>query len=748
MLNSPAAMPGLHSRIDTAGAIRMSRATSSAQPVLSRREFVITTATLGGGLMLGIGLPAQEAGQRPAAPGAPARSPNTFIQIAADDSITIVVPAVEMGQGAHTALPMILMEELGGDWRRLEVADAPADKRFDNPAFGGQQTVGSRTVRGWYDELRRLAAAAREMLVAAAAQQWQVPAGECTAAGGSSIVHAPSGRKLSYGSVAAAAAKLPVPQQPALKKFDDFKVIGTSPARVDVPAKVDGSAQFGIDKRLPDMLYGAVRGAPTLTGKLKSFDAAAARGMPGFHSAVALDDGVVVLADSWWQAKNALEKVTAEFEPGRLAGLDSVKVSSLLQGGFEENMRVAKNEGDVDGALASAGTVLEAVYEVPYLAHACLEPMNCTAQVSADTCEVWCGTQSPQSAQSAAAAVLKIPPERVTVNAMYLGGGFGRRGPSDYVTQAVTAAKAVAGRPVKLIWSREEDIKHDWYRPAAAIRFRAGIAGTALAALECRVVSASAPGFEGPNSPPSYAGGVADMRYLIPNFRVTALNKDLGVRFGFWRSVNLSHNPFMVEGILDEVAARTRQDPYQFRRALLQHERGLRQLGALDLAAQKAGWGKAPAGHFQGIASLEGFGSFIASVVEVSMQDSKTVVIHRIVNAIDCGVAVHPANIVAQMDGGTIFGLTAVGRGEITLANGAVVQNNFNDYRMLHMAEAPRCESYIVRSREAPGGVGEPGTGPIAPALANAIFAATGTRIRSLPLSRHGLQLAAGRVRA
>jgi isoquinoline 1-oxidoreductase beta subunit len=723
----------------------MSRALSTDQQVLSRRTFVYSTAALGGGLALGIRLHAQEGGPaQPAAAGSPTRPPSAFIQIAADDSITITTPAVEMGQGGHTAMPMIMMEELGGDWRKLRVADAAADKVYNNPMFGQQSTVGSFSVRGWYVELRRMSAAAREMLVTAGAQKLGVPAGECTAAN-SIITHTPSGKKIGYGAVAAAAAQLPVPQQPVLKKAEEFTLIGTSPGRIDIPSKVDGSAQYGIDKRLPNMLYGAVKTAPQLTGKLKSFDDSAARGMPGFHSTVALDNGVVVLAASWWQAKKALDQVKVQFDPGKLGGVDSAKVSSLLQAAFSEPGTQARNDGNTERMLASAKNVLEAVYEVPYLAHACMEPMNCTAQVTADGCEVWCGTQSPQGAQSAAAAVLNIPAARVNVHTMYLGGGFGRRGESDYVAQAVAAAKA-ANRPVKLIWSREEDIQHDYYRPAAAIKFRAGFsADNSFTALECRVVTAAAPNFGGPNAPPFYTEAMSDMLYRIPNYRVTGVNKDIGVRFGFWRSVNLSHNPFMFEGMLDEIAARAKEDPYQFRRGRLQHEQARRQLTVLDVAAQKAGWGKAPAGHFQGIASLQGFGSFIASVVEVSAKGN-TIVVHRVVNAIDCGLTVHPANVVAQLEGGMMYGLTAAARGEITLENGAVKQSNFHDYPSLLMAQAPLCESYLVESKEAPGGVGEPGTGPIAAALANAIFAATGTRICSLPLSRHNLELSVARA--
>jgi isoquinoline 1-oxidoreductase beta subunit len=722
----------------------MSRASSTDQQVISRRNFVYSAAALGGGLALGIRLHAADGGppQAAAAPS-PSRPPSAFIRIAADGAITVVAPHVEMGQGIHTAMAIIMMEELAGDWSKLKVEDAAPDKVYNNPMFGAQITVGSRSVRGWYSELRLLSAAAREMLVAAAAQSWGAPVAECIASN-STITHTPTGRKTSYGSVAAAAAKLPVPQQPSLKKFEEFKVIGTSPGRVDVPAKVDGSAQYGIDKRLPNMLFGAVRAAPQLSGTLRSFDDSAARGMKGFHSTVVLNNGVVVLAASWWQAKQALEKVTTDFEPGKLAGLDNAKVSSLLQSGFSEAGTVTRNDGATERTLTAAKNVIEAEYEVGYLAHACMEPMNCTAELTAEGCEVWCGTQSPQTAQAAAAAVLGIAAERVKVHTMYLGGGFGRRNEADFVTQAVTAAKA-AGRPVKLIWSREEDIQHDYYRPAAAVRFRASMAGdNSLAAMECRIVTASAPNF-GANALPLYTGGMSDARYQIPSFRVTGTNKDIGIRFGFWRAVQLSHNPFMFEGFIDELAVQSKQDPYQFRRALLQHDQGLRQRAVLDLAAQKADWGKAPAGHFQGIATTSGYDSLVASVVEISMKGT-TIVIHRIVTAIDCGVVVHPANILAQLDGGSLFALSAMARGEITLDNGAVTQSNFHDYPLLLMAQAPVFEGYIIQSREPPGGVGESGSGPVTPALANAIFAATGTRLRSLPLSRHNFELSVART--
>ncbi len=742
---------------------------SSTRPAggLTRRDFVRSAVSAGGGLMLGMYLPsgkavAQENAPAMAAKTAPPRAPSAFVHIAPDDTITLVTPAVEMGQGGHTAMPMILMEELGGDWKRLRVEDAPAAAMYNNPLFGQQLTAGSFSVRGWYTELRRTGAAGREMLIAAAARQWKVPAADCSASN-SVITHAASGRTCTYGSVAAAAAELPIPAQPVLKS-GRFALIGTSPLRVDIADKVDGSARYGIDVKLPGMLFGAVKTCPTLGGKLKSFDDSKAKGTPGFHSTVALPDGVIVVARSYWQAKKALALVSVDYDLGALAGVNSAAVSQRLHDGFNEKGTVAREQGNVDSAFANVAAngpaplgagllataqaagapTLEAVYEVPYLAHACMEPMNCTVRADEAGAEVWCGTQSPQAAQRAAAAVLGLTPDQVKVNTLYLGGGFGRRGEADYVAQAAAAAKA-AGKPVKLVWTREEDIQHDFYRPAAAIKFRAALDNDKkLKALECNIVTASKPSFATPG-PPFYTEGVYNLSYDIPNLRVTGVDKNIGVRFGFWRSVNESHNPFMLEGFIDEIAHQAGQDPYQFRRAMLLHPEARRLLGVLDTVADKSGWGQPKPGHARGIAAFEAFGSYIGSVVEVSVKD-KAITVHKVVTAIDCGVAVHPDNIRAQLEGGMVYGLAAVLRGEITLENGAVKQSNFTDYPMLTLAEMPRVESYIVPSTAPPGGIGEPGTGPIAPALANAIYAATGTRVRSLPLSKHGFTFSVARA--
>jgi isoquinoline 1-oxidoreductase beta subunit len=711
---------------------------------LSRRDFLLAGVAATGGLIFALPVLGQEESPSFGAANTEKRprNPSAFVKVDSDDTITVVTPAVEMGQGGHTAMPMILMEELGGDWGRLVVRDAPPDIIFNNPVFGMQMTVGSFSVRGWYIELRRIGAAAREMLVQAAADQWGVPPAECDVMTGR-IHHMRSDRSCTFGSVAGRAATLPVPSNPKIKTESRFGLIGTSPLRVDIADKVNGSAQYGIDMALPGMLYGAVRCCPTLGGKLRAFDDEAARTMPGFHSTVRIADGIIVLASGWWEASQAIEKVKIDFDAGKLAGLASAEVSRRLAAGFEEPGLVARSEGDVDITLAAAAHTLQSTYEVPYLAHACMEPMNCTAQVDQAGCEIWCGTQAPQRAQAAAAEALGISPERVKVHVMYLGGGFGRRGESDFVAQAAIAARS-AGRPVKLIWSREEDIRHDFYRPAAAIRFRAGLdAAKQLVALDAKVVTASSPPSP-PGAPPTFTTGVADATYAIPNFRVVGLDKRVGVRFGYWRSVNDSHNPFMLEGFIDELARSVGQDPYRFRRSLLQHEGGRRQLAVLDLVAEKCGYDHPKPGHSIGICAFPAFGSYIAAAADVTME-GKRITLHRVVTGIDCGVVIHPDNVKAQLSGGMVYGLSAVLRGAITLRDGAVEQGNFTDYPILSMAEMPPSECYIMPSTAPPGGVGEPGTGPIAPALCNAIFAASGERIRRLPLSTAGYTVSVAR---
>lgn len=712
---------------------------------VTRRQFICATTAIGSGLALLLALPAgarEDSSAGTVTKAAKVRLPSAFLQIAEDNTITVVSPAVEMGQGGHTAMSMIVLDELGGDWRLLQrVEDAPAAAVYDNPGMGSQTTAASFSVRGWYSELRRVGAAAREMLVQAAARDWEVPATECSVSR-SMITHEPSGRARTFGSVASAAARLDVPQDPPLKSPQEFTLIGKAAARVDIPAKVDGSARYGIDVKLPGMLYAAIKSCPTLGGRLKSFDESAAKRIPGYHAAVPLPDGVIAVAQTYWQAKKALDSIKVEYDPGLLANLDSTRVSQLLREGFTEQGEVARNDGDVQRALATATSTLEAIYEVPYLAHACMEPMNCTASISGNGAEVWCGTQAPQAAQSAAAEVLGISPSLIKVHTQYLGGGFGRRGQADYVTQAMTAAKAVQ-RPVKLIWSREEDIQHDFYRPAAAIRFRGGLDRSgALVALDCQIVTSSAPPSYG-RPGLTFTDSISNMSYSIPNFRVTGIDKHIGVRFGYWRSVNESHNPFMLEGFIDELAHCAGQDPYLFRRALLKATP--RQLAVLDLLAEKANWRRSRPGRHLGIAALQAYGSFTGTVFEVSSHD-QAVTLHRVITAIDCGVTVDPENARAQLESGMVYGLTAALWDEITLSHGAVEQSNFDNYPVLKLAQMPLTENYVIPSSEAPGGVGEPGAAGVTPALANALYGATGTRVRTLPLSRHGFTFKASRA--
>jgi isoquinoline 1-oxidoreductase beta subunit len=675
----------------------------------TRREFVHVAVAFGSGLALAAELPAEAAanGQHSGI-----RPPSAFLQITPDNLIALTAPAIELGQGGHTSVATIMMEELDGDWRLLRVQDAPAAAVYNNPVFGAQITGGDFTVRGWYVESRRIGAAARQMLMAAAAHRWGVPAGECSTAK-SVVYHHASGRYCTFGSVATAAAQLSVPQDPPLKPASEWTLIGKSPERVDVGDKVNGRAVYGIDVRLPGMLYAAVKACPTFGGKVRAYDDAAARQVPGYHTTVALPDAIVIVARSYWQAKKAIDQVKMDYDFGSHADLDSAGVSAKLQEGLNEAGALAYRQGDVVSALGGAGSRLEAVYEVPYLAHACMEPMNCTARVDAHGCDLWCSNQAPQKMQAAAAEVLGISADRVRVHSMYVGGGFGRRGETDFVRQAVAAAKA-AGQPVKLLWSREEDIQHDFYRPAAAIRFRARVDGAGrLVALDCAVVTAAA------DNGLRYTEFVDNLMYAVPNARVTGLNKNCGIPFGYWRSVNASHNTFMVEGFIDEVARHSQQDPYRFRRSMLQHPQAKRQLAVLDLVAQKADWDHPVAGHSLGIAMLAGVGgfdSFIGTVADISIKN-KVVRLHRVVTVIDCGIAIHPDNVKGQLEGAMVFGLTAALRGEITVQGGAVMQGNFDDYPMLTMGEMPSIECYVMPSSEAPGGAGEIGVATIAPAL-------------------------------
>lgn len=700
-----------------------------------RRRFIKVGAVAGGGLLIGFHLPlANRAGE--AAAAAAEFVPNAWIRINADDTVTLRVASSEMGQGVHTAIPMLLAEELECDWARIKVEMAPADKAYTNPLIGQQLTGGSTAVRAYWTPLRQAGAAARDLLIRAAAQNWKVKADECRAENGV-VLHKPSQRQARYGELAAMAATLPVTAAVFLKEPAEFKRIGKSTARLDTPPKVNGSAVFGMDVKLPGLLVAVVQRCPVFGGQLKKFDAAGARAVPGVRQVVAVHSGVAVVADGFWAALRGRDALVVEWDEGAHAKLDSAAIRRQLESALKKKSVTARAEGDAAKALKAAAKRIEAVYETPYLAHACMEPMNCTALVKKDSCELWVPTQAQTGAQFVAAQITGLPADKVKVNTTYLGGGFGRRAEQDFVAEAVQLAMAV-GVPVKLMWTREDDLHHDYYRPATLNRLSAALdQGGLPVAWRHEIAGASImtrvfPGSIKKGIDSTSVEGAANLPYAIPNLHVSWVMENGVVPVGFWRSVGSSQNAFITECFLDELSAAAGKDPYEFRRALL--SRHPRHLGVLELAAQKAGWGTPlPAGRTRGIAVAEAFGSFCAQVAEVSVERGQ-VRVQRVVCAIDCGIVVNPDTVVAQMESGIVYGLTAALKGEITIKGGRVEQNNFRDYPLLRIDEMPDIEVHIVKSSEHPGGVGEPGTPPIAPAVANAVFAATGKPVRKLPI--------------
>ena len=699
-----------------------------------RRAFLKVSVAAGGGLLVGVYLPS--ASRRGSAEAAGAELvPNAWIRIGADDSVTLRVASSEMGQGVYTAIPMLLAEELECDWARVHVENAPVDKAYVNPLFGVQATGGSTAVRAFYTPLREAGAAVRDLLIAAAAQRWGVKDTSCRAASGY-VVHQPSGRRLRYGELVDAAAKLPVPTAVLLKDRSEFKLIGKPMRRLDTPFKVNGAAVFGQDVRLPGMLTAVVTRCPVFGGKLRRFDDAKARRVKGVRQVLAIASGVAVVAEGFWSARQGRDALAIEWDLGPHAHIGSVDIRKCLELALQQPGAVARRTGDVEQALRGARRI-EAVYEAPYLAHATMEPMNCTAVVTAGACEVWVPTQGQTGAQRTAARVAGLPPEAVKVHTTFLGGGFGRRGEQDFVAEAVEIARRI-GAPIQVAWTREDDMQHDFYRPATLNRFTAGldkagnivawrhaIAGPSIAARALPALIKDGIDF-------TSVEGAKNLPYAIPNITVTYTMENGHVPVGFWRSVGSSQNVYVTECFLDELAAATGRDPFELRRALLKEQR--RHLGVLELAAEKAGWHKPlPAGRQRGIAVAESFGSYVAQVAEISLVEGKPRV-HRVVCAVDCGVVVNPDTVVAQMESGVVYGLTAALYGQVTIRNGRVEQSNFHDYPLLRIAEMPQVEVHIVKSEEPPGGVGEPGTPPIAPAVANAIFAATRQPVRRLPV--------------
>ena len=706
---------------------------------VSRRTFLKVSAAAGGGLLIGFYVPAVRAAPATAA-NAGDFAPNAFVRIGRDDTVTLIMPQVEMGQGTYTSMPMLIAEELEVDLGQIALEAAPPDDRlYANSLIGFQVTGGSSSVRAMWEPLRRAGAVARVMLISAAAQGWNVDPTSCRAEKGE-VIHGPTGRKLRYGALADTAAALPVPDNVALKDAKAFKLIGTPAKRLDTPDKVNGKALFGIDVKIPGMKIATVAACPVFGGKLARVDDSTAIEIKGVRQVVRLDDAVAVVADHMWAAIQGLAALDIEWDEGPNAKVSSADIVRQMETASQKPGVVGRKDGDVAKAMAGAAMKVEAVYQVPFLAHATMEPMNCTVHVRQDGCDVWVGSQVVSRAQATAAEVTGLPLEQVQVFNHFLGGGFGRRLEVDFVTQAVRIAKQVDG-PVKVVWTREEDIQHDIYRPYYYDRMTAGLDAQGLpiawrhrvtgSSIEARWLPAA---MKDGLDTDAVEGAAVELQYAIPNILVDYVRQEPpGILTGWWRGVGPTHNIFMVESFIDELAAAAKRDPLEYRRALL--AKSPRARAVLDLAAEKAGWGQSlPPGVGRGVSLQYAFGTYLSQVAEVAVSKDGEVLIQRVVCAVDCGIIVNPDTVKAQIEGGIILGLTAARLGEITLKNGRVEQSNFNDYRALRINEAPTIEVHLVISAEAPGGIGEPGTVGIAPAVANAIFAATGKRIRKLPV--------------
>ena len=737
-----------------------------------RRQFLKVSAAIAGGLLVGVYMPGcdKRAGvsTKKGKDQAPTFAANAWIRIGRDDTVTLSLHHSEMGQGVMTALPMLVAEELEVDWSQVRTEFAPADSLYKNPAFRVQMTAGSTSVKTSWEDLRQAGAVTRELLIAAAAQTWGVPSSECRAVKGT-VVHHSSGRRRRYGELVDRAAHLPMPKGIDLKKPSEFKIIGKRMLRLDTPMKVDGSAVFGIDVQIPSLLVATVVHPPVFGTKAISFDASRAKALPGVRHVLAIDRGIAVVADTFWQAKKGMEALQVKWEQGENDDLNSEIIRTRWTELAHKEGDAVRNDGDTKEALAKAAKTLQAVYEVPYQAHATPEPMNCTAHVRKHGCDIWVPTQNQDAAQETAARITGLDYEAVHVHTTFLGGGFGRRTEADYVAEAVQISKTIQA-PVKVIWTREEDVQHDFYRPATYNVLQAGLDkdGWPTAwthrivgpAIMDRLIPQFIPSMLPPWVPMPFkdlsawlAGafvprfktdekateGADTMPYAVQNVRVDYIKDEPGIPTGFWRSVGHSQNAFVVESFIDEIAAATGKDPFDLRRELLRRAPHLR--AVLELAAQKAGWGKPkPQGIHRGIAVHDYQGTAVAQVAEISVNPKGKVEVHRVVCAVDCGIVVNPKIVEAQMESAIAFGLTATLKSAVTIQKGRVEQSNFDDFPLLRMDEMPKVEVHIVPSTSPPSGIGETGVPPIAPAVANAVFAATGKRVRKLPIQPDDLR--------
>ena len=663
--------------------------------------------------------------------------PNAFLRIAADDAITVILGKSEMGTGIYTSLPMMLAEELDAAWENVRVEAAPVNQAYFHPAFGIQMTGGSSSVTSEWERLRKTGATARAMLIAAAAKKWDIAASACTTQRGY-VMHENGKHRLSYGALAESAATLPIPPEAPLKDPRSFTIIGHRTHRLDTPAKTNGAAKFGIDATVPGMLTALIVRPPVFGAKAIRVDDAEAKKVAGVKAIVPVQAGIAVVASGFWAAKLGRDALEIDWDEGPNATLSTTTIREQYAELAKTPGKVARRDGDAARAQQTAPTKITSEYEVPYLAHATMEPLNCLVDLRSDSCDIWTGTQFQSLDHAAAVKLTALRPSQVQLHTTLLGGGFGRRGSatSEFVVEAVEVAQKVKA-PVKVVWTREDDIRGGWYRPIAFDRISAGLDahGNPIAWNHTIVSQGVLEGtiFAPDGNDGSALEGAVEMPYAISNVMVSLHATKLGVPVLWWRSVGNSHTAFVVESFIDELAHASPKDPYEFRRALLKNKP--RHLAVLDLAAEKANWGAPlPKGHGRGIALHFSFDTYVAEVAEVSVTEQGRVRVHRVVAAIDCGRVVNPDGVVAQAEGGIIFGLSAALKSEITLNRGRVEQRNFNDYQVLRIDEAPQIEVHIIPSTEHPTGLGEPPVPPVAPAVANAVFAATGKRARKLPI--------------